>query len=175
MLSIIASIDENNAIGANNKLLCRLPNDLRRFKRLTTGHTVIMGRKTFESLPNGALPNRTNVVITRNAESSFEGCETYSQLQTAISRHQHENEIFIIGGATVYEQAIGLADKLYLTCIHHSFDHTDAFFPVINDTDWVLTDYEAYPSDEHHFFPYTFKTFIKKKNDLTDTTYQNNI
>ena len=164
MISIITSIDENNAIGADNELLCRLPDDLRRFKRLTTGHTVIMGRKTFESLPNGALPNRTNVVITRNAESSFEGCETYNQLHTAIGRHQHENEIFIIGGAAVYEQAIGLADKLYLTCIHHSFNHADAFFPVINDTDWVLTDCEAHPPDENHLFPFTFKTFVRKKN-----------
>jgi len=164
MLSIIASIADNNAIGIHNKLLCRLPNDMRRFKRLTTGHTVIMGRKTFESLPNGALPNRTNVVITRNTEAQFEGCETCNQLQEAISLHQHENEIFIIGGAAVYEQAIGLADKLYLTCIHHTFTHADTFFPEINDRDWVITDCETYPSDELHLFPYTFKTFIKKKN-----------
>ena len=163
MISIIASISENNAIGVNNELLCRLPNDMKRFKRLTTGHTVIMGRKTFESLPNGVLPNRINVVISRNLQASFPGCETYNQLHTAISRHQHENEIFIIGGAAVYEQAIGFADKLYLTCIHHSFELADAFFPQLNDNDWVLTDCEAYPSDERHMYPYTFKTFIKKK------------
>jgi len=163
MVTIIAAIADNGAIGVNNNLLCRMPNDMKRFKRLTTGHTVIMGRKTFESLPDGALPNRTNVVISRNPQVSFEGCETYHQLQTAINRYQHENEIFIIGGASVYEQAIGLADKIYLTCIHHSFEQVDVFFPEINDNDWVLTDCETYSSDEHHPFPYTFKTLIRKK------------
>ena len=161
-LSIIAAICENGAIGANNQLLCRLPNDLKRFKQLTTGHTVIMGRKTFESLPKGALPNRTNVVISRNEKASFAGCETYHALQTAIKHHQHEKEIFIIGGAAIYEQAIDIADKLYITFIHHSFDHADAFFPVINDNDWMITDCGTFPSDENHLFSYTFNVYKRK-------------
>ena len=164
MVSIIAAIADNGAIGANNRLLCHLPNDLRRFKKLTTGHTVIMGRKTFESLPKGALPNRTNVVVTRNLQQSIDGCELYDQLLDAIHNHQHESEVFIIGGASVYAQAIQLADKLYLTYIHHTFEHADTFFPVINDSEWIITDSETFPPDEHHLFPYSFKTFIKKKN-----------
>ena len=164
MVTIIAAIADNGAIGANNRLLCRMPDDMKRFKRLTTGHTVIMGRKTFESLPKGALPNRTNVVITRNKQAFYDGCEIFNQLPEAISHHQHENEIFIIGGAAIYAQAIGLADKIYLTCIHHSFEHADVFFPEINDNDWVMTDCETSPPDEHHPFPYTFKTLIRKKN-----------
>ena len=163
MISIIAAITANGAIGVNNQLLCRLPNDMKRFKRLTTGHTVIMGRKTFESLPNGALPNRTNVVITRNPQLSFRGCELYDNLLSAINHHQHENELFIIGGASIYEQAIQFADKLYLTCIHHSFELADAFFPEIKDNEWVSTENENFPSDKFHLFSYTFKTCIKKK------------
>ena len=163
LLSIIAAIAANNAIGVDNRLLCRLPNDMKRFKQLTVGHTVIMGRKTFESLPGGALPNRTNVVITRNTGASFPGCETYGQLHTAIDHHQHENEIFIIGGASIYEQAIALADKLYITYIHHTFEQADTFFPVINESEWVLIDSENFPADERHIHPYTFVTFIKKK------------
>ena len=163
LLSLIAAIATNNAIGVNNQLLCRLPNDMKRFKQLTAGHTVIMGRKTFDSLPGGALPNRTNVVITRSTGASFTGCETYGQLSTAINNHQHENEIFIIGGASIYEQAIALADKLYLTFIHHTFEQADTFFPVINESEWALIDSENHPADERHLHPYTFATFIKKK------------
>jgi len=163
MITIIAAIAENGAIGANNQLLCRLPNDLKRFKRLTTGHTVIMGRKTFESLPKGALPNRTNVVITRNRQAIVDGCDSYDQLQTAIIAHQHENEIFIIGGASVYKQAIDFADKLQITCIHHAFENADVFFPEITDNDWVITESETFPSDENHLYAYTFKTLLRKK------------
>ena len=162
MLSIIAAIADNGAIGANNQLLCRLPNDMKRFKRLTTGHTVIMGRKTFESLPNGALPNRTNVVITRTRGITFPDCELYDQLPDAISHHQHEKEIFIIGGASIYEQTIRLVDKLYLTRIHHTFELADTFFPEIMEDEWELVENETFPSDELHPFSFTFNTFIKK-------------
>ena len=163
MINIIAAVAENGAIGANNQLLCWLPNDLRRFKRLTTGHAVIMGRKTFESLPNGALPNRTNVVITGNPYATFEGCEIFNNLQTAIESHQHEIEIFIAGGASIYKQAIGLAEQLYITAIHHSFEFADVFFPEINENEWLLTESEDFPADAKHPFPYTFKTYIRKK------------
>ena len=122
-----------------------------------------MGRKTFESLPKGALPDRTNVVITRTTGASFENCETFNDLHVAIDKHKDEDEIFIIGGANIYEQSLALADKLYITYIHYSFENADAFFPEINKEEWVISESEDHPSDEKHLQPYTFKTFIKKK------------
>ena len=163
MISIIVAIASNGAIGAKNDLLWRLPNDMRRFKELTTGHTIIMGRKTFESLPKGALPDRTNVVITRNANASFENCETFNDLKAAIDKHKNEKEVFIIGGAEIYKQAIAFADKLYVTRVHHSFEDADTFFPEINKKEWSITDSEEFKNDEKHVFSYTFETFIKKK------------
>jgi len=163
MLSIIAAIADNGAIGADNALLWHLPNDLKRFKRLTTGHTVIMGRKTYDSLPKGALPNRTNVVLTTNDRASLARCETFDNLPDAIRHHQHEAEIFIIGGAQVYEQAIILADKLYITCVHHTFTHADVFFPEIDENGWNLIDCEDFLTDENHPYSYTFKIFSRKK------------
>ena len=163
MISIIVSIDENGAIGAKNELLLRLPNDMKRFKTLTTGHTIIMGRKTFESLPKGALPDRTNVVITRTPGATFENCETFNDLITAIDKHKDEDEIFIIGGANIYEQSIAFADRLYITNIHHSFENADTFFPEINRNEWVISKSEDHHSDEKHMHAYTFNTFIKKK------------
>ena len=164
MISIIAAIADNGALGANNNLLWYLPDDLKRFKSLTTGHTVIMGRKTFESLPDGALPNRTNVVISGNKSAVFEGCETFENLADAISNHKHEDEIFIIGGARIYEQAIVLADKLYITRVHYFFDQADVFFPEISDNTWYLTESKTYPKDGRHKYPYTFNIFLRKKN-----------
>ena len=164
MISIIAAIANNNAIGAGNRLLWHLPDDLKRFRLLTTGHTVIMGRKTFESLPRGALPNRTNTVITRNAQASFSGCETFDNLPDAIDKHRHEDELFIIGGAQIYELAFGLAGKLYITCVHHTFEEADVFFPEINAGDWEMTESHAFPADAHHRYPYTYKIFLRKKN-----------
>ena len=163
MISIIVAIAEEGAIGAKNDLLWRLPDDMRRFKKLTTGHTVIMGRKTFESLPKGALPNRKNVVITRNEGASFDNCEIFHDLKAAIDNYKDEEEIFIIGGADIYKQAMMFADKLYITNVHHFFGNADVFFPEIDKNEWVMTDCEHYQSDEKHLFPYTFKTYIKKK------------
>ena len=163
MISIIVAIAKNGAIGANNDLLWRLPNDMKRFRELTTGHTVIMGRKTFESLPKGALPNRTNVVITRNEGVSFENCEIFNDLKTAIDKHNNEKEIFIIGGANIYEQAMKFADKLYVTYVHHSFGNADVFFPEISKDEWIIIDNKDLGQDEKHFYDYSFKTYIKKK------------
>ena len=165
MISIIAAIADHNAIGVGNRLLWHLPNDMKRFRLLTTGHTVIMGRKTFESLPHGALPNRTNTVITRNVHASYEGCETFDNLSDAIDRHRHEDELFIIGGAQIYEQTIGLADKLYITCVHHTFGQADVFFPEIDENEWEMTDSHAFSTDDHHRYPYTFKIFLRKNNN----------
>ena len=114
-ISIIAAVDSRMAIGFQNKLLFRLPNDLKRFKALTTGNTIIMGRKTFESLPKGALPNRRNVVLSSNPAAECPGAEVFTSLEAALESCQAEEKVYIIGGASVYRQAISLADELCLT------------------------------------------------------------
>lgn len=130
MISIIVAIARNRAIGFENHLLYRLPDDLKRFKALTTGHTIIMGRKTFESFPKGALPNRRNIVLSRNKAAVFPGAETFSSLQEALSHCKEEEEIFIIGGESVYQEALPLAQKIYLTEIEDTPQEADAFFPL---------------------------------------------
>ena len=118
-INIIAAVAQNNAIGYNNKLIYWLPNDLKRFKALTTGNTIIMGRRTFESLPKGALPNRRNIVLSRNGRAEdFPGCELYASLDDALAQcHEHE-DIYIIGGNSVYKSSMPLADRLCLTLVH---------------------------------------------------------
>nr|APO30046.1 Dihydrofolate reductase [uncultured bacterium] len=129
-ISIIAAIADDNAIGKNNKLLWRLPADMRRFKDLTTGHAVIMGRKTFESLPKGPLPNRKNVVLTTLPEAGFVNCFGCESMGSALDICEKEDEIFILGGALVYRQALRIADKMYITRVHGEFKDADTFFPV---------------------------------------------
>ncbi len=154
-ISIIVAIAQNNGIGFENKLLYWLPNDLKRFKALTTGHTIIMGRKTFESLPKGALPNRRNIVLSRQ-ELEFAGAERYASLQEALAHCEGEEEVFIIGGASVYREAMPLADKLYITHIEDTPEQADAFFPEISPKEWKETGREAHPTDEKHLYPYLF-------------------
>jgi len=161
MISIIVAIAQNNAIGAKNQLLCHLSDDLKRFKRLTTGHTVIMGRNTFDSLPNGPLPNRKNIVLTSRPHSLPEGCVAVKSLEEAIACADKEEELFIIGGASVYQQALPLADKLYLTLIHHSFAGADTFFPEIDFAQWQLTESEEHEANEKNAFPYSFEDYVR--------------
>ncbi|WP_405372479.1 dihydrofolate reductase [Phocaeicola sp.] len=156
MLSIIVAVNKNRGIGFENKLLYWLPNDLKRFKALTTGHTIIMGRKTFESLPKGALPNRRNIVLSRNQSAVFEGAEHFSSLEEALKHCTKEEEVFIIGGASLYAEALPLADTLYLTEINDSEKPADAFFPVIDPTLWKEKSRECHPEDEKHLYSYTF-------------------
>ncbi len=155
MISIIVAINNNNGIGLNNELLYWLPNDLKRFKSLTTGHTIIMGRKTFESLPKGALPNRRNVVLTRQ-NLKFEGAETFVSLDEALYNCKNDDEIFIIGGASLYHEAIDIADRLYITRINDSEKEADAFFPEIKKEEWTETNEECHSTDEKHSFEYSF-------------------
>lgn len=155
MISIIVAINNNNGIGLNNELLYWLPNDLKRFKSLTTGHTIIMGRKTFESLPKGALPNRRNVVLTRQ-NLKFEGAETFDSLDEALDNCKNDDEIFIIGGASLYQEAIDIADRLYITRINDSEKEADAFFPEIKKEEWTETNKECHSTDEKHSFEYSF-------------------
>ncbi|MBD8388103.1 dihydrofolate reductase [Dysgonomonas sp. BGC7] len=157
--SIIVAIDENNAIGRDNSLLCHLPNDLKYFKAVTQGYPVIMGRKTFESLPKGALPNRRNIVITKNKALQFGKCEMASSIQEAIDLCSNESQLFFIGGGTIYSETINLADKLYITRIHHKFEGTDTFFPYIDTSVWKKISEESHNPDEKHEYGYTFITF----------------
>lgn len=161
-LSIIVAIAENGAIGKQQQLLCHLPKDLRRFKEITLGHTVIMGRKTFESLPNGALPNRKNIVLTRSESPVFPGAYVCASLEKALEACREEDEVFIIGGAAVYESALKQADKLYITRIHHRFEEADTFFPPVNEAEWSEIERESIPADEKHPYPFTFITCIRK-------------
>ena len=154
-ISIIVAIAENRAIGFENKLLYWLPNDLKRFKALTTGHTIIMGRKTFESLPKGALPNRRNIVLSRQ-DIEFPGAERFASLEAALAACRADEEVYIIGGASVYQEALPLADKLCITHIDDTPAQADAFFPEINPAVWEVTSCEAHATDEKHSFPYRF-------------------
>ncbi|MBP3776673.1 MAG: dihydrofolate reductase [Prevotella sp.] len=158
MISIIAAVAKNHAIGFENKLLYWLPNDLKRFKALTTGHTIIMGRNTFESLPKGALPNRRNVVLSRTTKE-LPGCEVYPTLKDALQSCKPEEDIYIIGGARVYEQAIKFADRLCLTEIDDTPKEADAFFP--DYSDWKVETKEAHSKDEKHAFEYAFVDYVR--------------
>ncbi len=158
-INIIAAVAVNRAIGYQNKLLYCLPNDLKRFKQLTTGHTIIMGRKTFDSLPNGALPNRRNIVISRTV-SNLSGCEVYDSLENALSHCSLDEEIYVIGGASIYEQAMPMADRLCLTEIHDTPTKADAYFP--SYTEWKAVKCEHHDTDEKHAYAYDFVNYEKK-------------
>ena len=158
MISIIAAVAKNRAIGYKNKLLYWLPNDLKRFKTLTTGHTIIMGRKTFESLPKGALPNRRNVVLSRS-EKEFPGCEVFPSLKEALKHCQPDEDVFIIGGASVYSQAMTVANRLCLTEIDDTPAEADAFFPPYDD--WNVAEREEHDVDEKHAYRYAFVDYVR--------------
>jgi dihydrofolate reductase len=162
-ISLIVAADENNAIGKSGGMLCHLPNDLKYFKRTTEGHSVIMGRKTFESLPKGALPNRRNIVITSNKSLQYDNCEMVSSLDEAIQLCKNEAEVFIIGGGVVYRESLPLAGKLYVTRIHHEFDEADTFFPEIEPSVWKVIFREEHPADEKNKYAHTFIVFEKIK------------
>jgi dihydrofolate reductase len=160
MIILIAAAAENNALGKNNDLIWHLPNDFKRFKTLTTGHYIIMGRKTFESFPK-PLPNRTHVIITRQKNYKIENCIVVNSLQKAIEVCPKNEDIFIIGGGEIYKQSIQLADKIELTKVHATFD-ADTFFPEIDLKIWKLHKEEFHSKDEKHQFDFTFQTFLKK-------------
>lgn len=157
-ISIIVAVAENNAIGKDNKLLWYLSDDLRRFKRLTSGHTVIMGRNTYLSLPKGALPNRRNIVITDIPEEQFPGCEMAHSVEEALEIAGDGYECFIMGGGMVYRQLFPVAGRLYLTTVHHSFD-ADTFFPEIDPEIWTEIHSEYVEKGEKNDYAHTFRIF----------------
>ena len=140
-IALIAAVADNGAIGRNQQLLCHLPNDLKHFKTLTSGHTVVMGRRTFESLPKGALPNRRNIVLTHNPDLAWP-------------------EVTVIH--TLDNETIDRADTLYITHIHHTFADADTFFPPIDESRWIKEEVQEMPADERHAYPYTFVTYRRK-------------
>lgn len=161
MIAIIAAIDKNNALGFKNKLLFYLPDDLKRFKALTTGHTVVMGRKTFDSLPKGALPNRRNIVLSRSNQLQLPGAEVYASLEEAL-RHCEENEqVFIMGGASVYKQAMPLANRLYMTEIDAEAAEADVYFPAIDHELWHETKRDVRRADDRHPHDFAFVDYEK--------------
>lgn len=158
-ISIIAAVGKHRELGKNNKLLWHLPNDLKRFKKVTSGHDVIMGRKTYESL-GGPLPSRTNIVISRNPNYKAPLCKVVNSLEEALYE-SGDPDPYILGGAQIYEQAIKIADKLDLTLIDASFD-ADAFFPEIDSNVWKETSRENHSADDKHDYDYSFVTFERK-------------
>lgn len=158
MISIIAAVARNRAIGFQNKLIYWLPNDLKRFKQLTTGHTIIMGRNTYLSLPKGALPNRRNIVLSTTVKA-IPGCDVYPTLEAALQSCRSDEDVYIIGGASVYQQALPLADRLCLTEIDDTPEQADTFFP--DYSQWRVDKKEAHPKDERHAFNYAFVDYVK--------------
>ncbi|WP_319272172.1 dihydrofolate reductase [uncultured Draconibacterium sp.] len=159
-ISIIVAIAENFAIGKNNDLLFHLPNDLKRFKEITSGHTIIMGRNTLLSLPKWPLPNRRHIVITDKQDDVFPGCETVFSIDNAIEKVKDEKEAFIIGGGMIYKQFFPVAGKLYLTLVHKPFD-ADTYFPEVNYTEWNEVKREDL-HDEKNNFDYSYLDLERK-------------
>ena len=158
MINVIAAVARNRAIGFENKLIYWLPDDLKRFKALTSGHTIIMGRNTFLSLPKGALPNRRNVVLSRTC-ADFPGCDTYASLDEALKHCAPDEDVYIIGGASVYEQALAFADRLCLTEIDDTPDNADTFFP--DYSDWKEEWREEHYKEEKHEYDFAFVDYTK--------------
>ena len=156
MIAIIAAIDKNNALGFKNRLFFYLPDDLKRFKALTTGHTVVMGRKTFDSLPKGALPNRRNIVLSRSTRLELPGAEVYASLEEALQHCADDEQVFIMGGASVYKQAMPLADRLYMTEIDAEAAEADVYFPAIDHELWHETKRDVRRADDRHPCNYAF-------------------
>ena len=162
MITIIAAIGANNELGKNNDLIWYLPADLKRFKKITTGHTIIIGRNTFESIGK-PLPNRRSVIITRNKTYQQEGCDVVHSLEQAIALIKDEEAAFIIGGAQIYKETIekDLADQLDITQVHQEFD-ADVYFPTIDNKVWKQDAKEDFSPDEKNKYKYSFLKFVKR-------------
>jgi dihydrofolate reductase len=159
-ISIIVAVAKNWAIGKNNQLLWHIPADLKRFKQITLGHQLIMGKLTYLSLPKRPLANRTSIVVTDNREETFEGCITVYSIQQALDLCNDREETFIIGGGSVYRQFLPYANKLYLTVVHKDFE-ADTFFPEIDTNQWNLVEHSDHGPDETNDFSYSFLVFEK--------------
>jgi dihydrofolate reductase len=160
MIILIAAVAENNALGKDNQLVWHLPNDFKRFKTLTSGHHIIMGRKTFESFPK-PLPNRTHIIITRQKNYKYEGCLVSSSIEKALELAPKDEDVYVIGGGEIYKQSIAIADKIEITKVHSTFE-ADTYFPEIDSNRWELVFEEHHKKDEKHNFDFTFQTYLKR-------------
>ena len=161
MISIIVAVSEDLGIGRNNDLLWHIPEDLKRFKNLTYGNTVVMGRRTWESLPRKPLPGRTNIVITDIPGEHFEGAETAYSVDDALAKCEKDKEIFIMGGGSIYRQFMPLADRLYITHVHKKAP-ADIYFPEIDMNIWKVVEKEEFPASETITIPYTYVVYERK-------------
>ena len=161
-IQAIVAIDENGAIGRQGDLLCHLPADMKHFKEVTMGHSIVMGRKTFESFPRRPLPGRQNIVITRNADWQYPGVTVVHSLDEAIAAAETDT-VFIIGGAQVYEQALPRVDVLHLTMIHARWASADAFFPVLDMNEWQEVSREHHESDHRNAYEFDFITLKRHR------------
>jgi len=159
-LSFIVAMDENRLIGSDNQLPWHLPADLAFFKRTTMGKPIIMGRKTFESIGR-ALPGRRNIVITRDPDYSAASCEIFNSVDAALGRCSGEEEVMLIGGASLYQQTIAQATRMYITRIHHRFNG-DTWFPEFDCNDWKVEDQEDFDADQNNPFAYSFVKFVRE-------------
>lgn len=160
MLTIIAAAAENNALGKDNDLVWHLPDDFKRFKRLTSGHYIIMGRKTFETFPK-ALPDRTHVVITRKESYESKSAIIVHNLEEAVKVSKLDEQPFIIGGGEIYKMGMEYADKIELTRVHGEFE-ADTFFPEIDLSKWKLIKEQFHEKDEKHNYAFTYLTYVRK-------------
>jgi dihydrofolate reductase len=160
-ISIIVAIAKDNGIGKENKLLCHIPGDLKRFKKITSGHTVIMGKNTYLSLPGGPLKDRRNIIISDKLDDHFEGCETVFSIQEAVDKCGDDQESFVIGGASIYRQFLPFTSRLYLTMVNKSFD-ADTFFPEINPSDWIEVSREHPENQGNADFDYVYVVLQRK-------------
>ena len=162
MISIIVAVAENYAIGKKGDLLCHMPADLKHFKEITSGKTVLMGERTFFSLPKHPLPNRRNIVLTDVAGKTFEGAEAVYSIDELVAKVPANEEAFVIGGGMVYRQMMPLADKLYITHLHHSWEDADTFFPEIDAVVWKQLSAERHSADDKNPFDYTFAEYGRR-------------
>jgi len=160
-ISIIVAIASNNAIGKDNDLLWHITNDLKRFKQITKNHYIVMGKRTYYSLPVRPLPHRTNMIITDIKDESIDNCLMAYSIEDAIDKMDNSKENFIIGGGSIYNQFMPLADKLYITRVHKDFE-ADTFFPEISLEDWKLISEESVTDDTQNDFTYTFEIYTRK-------------
>jgi dihydrofolate reductase len=161
MITMIAAAGENNELGKDNDLLWHLPDDFKRFKQLTTGHHIIMGRKTFETFPK-PLPNRTHIVITRNKNYKKEGAVVVYDMDEALKLAEKDEQTFIIGGGEIYKMGLLFADKIELTRVNATFEDADTFFPNFPETEWQLITTTEHEKDDRHKYSFVYETWVRK-------------